>query len=159
MFKKLTALVFTLGVVGMSQVALADAAKQVEHFPAAEKGQVRQVILLPQLEDEDAAKVELLVGQEVEVDCNRYFLIGNLEEKDLQGWGYTYWQLDEVKGMAGTLMACLDNIKTKQFVTISNDTLLRYNSKLPIVVYVPEGVQVKYRIWRADETIQEAVTK
>ena len=159
MFKKLSALVITLGVVGMSQMAAADAVKQVEYFPAAEKGQVRQVILLPQLEDENSAKVELLVGQEVEVDCNRHFLMGNLEEKDLHGWGYTYWQLDEVKGIAGTLMACPDNAKTKQFVMVNNDALLRYNSKLPIVVYVPEGVQVKYRIWRADEAVQEAEVK
>jgi ecotin len=28
--------------------------------------------------------------------------------------------------------------------------LIRYNSRLPVVVYVPEGVEVRYRIWRAD---------
>ena len=28
--------------------------------------------------------------------------------------------------------------------------LLRYNSKLPLVVYVPEGVEVKYRLWSTE---------
>jgi ecotin len=34
--------------------------------------------------------------------------------------------------------------------------LLRYNSKLPVVVYVPNGFEVRYRIWRADESIGKA---
>ncbi|MBE9367223.1 proteinase inhibitor I11, ecotin [Klebsiella pneumoniae] len=37
--------------------------------------------------------------------------------------------------------------------------MLRYNSKLPIVVYTPSNVDVKYRIWRADETISNAVVR
>jgi ecotin len=28
--------------------------------------------------------------------------------------------------------------------------LVRYNSRLPLVIYVPEGVEVRYRVWRAD---------
>jgi ecotin len=27
--------------------------------------------------------------------------------------------------------------------------LIRYNSRLPVVVYVPEGAEVRYRIWSA----------
>lgn len=37
--------------------------------------------------------------------------------------------------------------------------MLRYNSKLPIVVYTPANIDVKYRIWRADETIGTAVVR
>jgi ecotin len=28
--------------------------------------------------------------------------------------------------------------------------LILYNSRLPVVVYAPEGVEVRYRIWRAE---------
>ena len=28
--------------------------------------------------------------------------------------------------------------------------LIRYNSRLPVVVYAPEGVELRYRIWKAD---------
>ena len=27
---------------------------------------------------------------------------------------------------------------------------IRYNSRLPVVVYAPEGVEVRYRIWSAE---------
>jgi ecotin len=35
-------------------------------------------------------------------------------------------------------------------------SLIRYNSRLPVVVYVPEGVDVRYRIWRAEPESKEA---
>jgi ecotin len=28
--------------------------------------------------------------------------------------------------------------------------IIRYNSSLPTVVYVPEGMEVRYRVWRAE---------
>jgi len=31
---------------------------------------------------------------------------------------------------------------------------LRYNSRLPLAVFVPEGVEVRYRIWKADPEFQ-----
>ena len=34
--------------------------------------------------------------------------------------------------------------------------LLRYNSRLPLVVYVPDGVEVRYRLWRADGNVRTA---
>lgn len=151
------ALIF--GALAVSQVAAADALKELEAFPAAEAGKTRQVIILPELENENNAQVEVLVGKEIEVDCNRHSLGGNLEEKDLQGWGYTYWELDELKGPMSTMMACPDHVKTKTFVRMNIEQLLRYNSKLPIVIYVPEGVQVKYRIWQASEELNDAVVK
>jgi serine protease inhibitor ecotin len=27
---------------------------------------------------------------------------------------------------------------------------IRYNTRLPVVVYAPEGVEVRYRIWSAE---------
>ena len=59
------------------------------------------------------------------------------------------------------MMACPDGKKTKKFVTagLGDDAMLRYNSKLPIVVYTPENVDVKYRVWEAQETVQNAVVR
>jgi ecotin len=42
-----------------------------------------------------------------------------------------------------------------QFVTAA-PLLIRYNSRLPIVVYAPLGYEVKYRIWSALETLENA---
>ena len=54
--------------------------------------------------------------------------------------------------MAGTLMAPLPGTpQVEKFVTLGGEPyLVRYNSRLPLVIYVPEGVEVRYRIWRAD---------
>jgi ecotin len=53
--------------------------------------------------------------------------------------------------MAGTLRAIDESQpKVDRFVTVRGEpNLLRYNSRLPIVVYVPNGVEVRYRLWRA----------
>ncbi|MEE4607550.1 MAG: ecotin family protein [Desulfobacteraceae bacterium] len=32
--------------------------------------------------------------------------------------------------------------------------LIRYNSSLPVVVYAPEGVAVRYRIWNAEDDVK-----
>ena len=38
--------------------------------------------------------------------------------------------------------------KVTRFITLGGEPyIICYNSRLPIVVYVPEGVEVRYRIW------------
>jgi ecotin len=127
-------------------------------FPQAEKGMKRQVIQLPEQKDEAQYKVELLIGQKLEVDCNQHRLGGELTSKTLEGWGYDYYLFDKVTSPVSTMMACPDGKKTEKFVTayLGDHSLLRYNSKLPIVVYTPENIDVKYRLWKADEAVENA---
>jgi ecotin len=41
--------------------------------------------------------------------------------------------------------------KVDRFITLAGEPyLIRYNSRLPIVVYVPAEVEVRYRIWSAE---------
>lgn len=135
--------------------------EKIAPYPQADKGMKRQVIQLPVQEDESAFKVELLIGQNLEVDCNQHRLGGKLESKTLEGWGYDYYVFDNVTSPVSTMMACPDGKKTQRFVTayLGDNSLLRYNSKLPIVVYTPENIDVKYRVWKADEQIENAVVR
>jgi ecotin len=128
------------------------AADPMQAFPPAEPGQVRHVIAVPPLASEADRHVELIVGKTVSTDArNRYFFGGRLERETIRGWGYDRYMLKELGPMAGTLMAVDPNEpKVERFVPLRGEPkLLRYNSRLPIVVYVPEGVEVRYRIWRA----------
>ena len=135
--------------------------EKVAPYPQAEKGMKRQVIQLPAQQEEANFKVELLIGKTLEVDCNQHRLGGQLESKTLEGWGYDYYVFDKVTSPVSTMMACPDGKKEKKFVTayLGDNSLLRYNSKLPIVVYTPENVEVKYRVWKAEEKIEQAVVR
>jgi ecotin len=128
------------------------AADNMKAFPPAGAGMVRHVLQLPQQADESAFKVELIVGKSVELDANnRYFFAGRIEEETIQGWGYTRYMVPRLGPVAGTLMAVDPNApKLPRFITLGGEPhLIRYNSRLPVVVYVPEGVEVRYRIWTA----------
>jgi ecotin len=43
----------------------------------------------------------------------------------------------------------------KKFVSMPSMTI-PYNSRVPLIVYVPEGGEVRYRIWKASETTAKA---
>ena len=37
--------------------------------------------------------------------------------------------------------------------------LHRYNSRLPLVIYVPDGVEVRYRIWKGESSLKKTENK
>lgn len=141
----------------LALAVLGHAADDLKAFPSAEKGMVRYCLQLPEQTDETALKVELIVGKTVQVDKeNCYFFGGTIEARIIEGWGYTRYTVRELGPMGGTLMAVDPNApKVDRFVTLRGEPyLIRYNSLLPLVVYVPEGAEVRYRIWRAEAEIK-----
>ena len=134
-------------------VISAHAAENMKAFPPAGEGMVRYVLQLPTQDDESIFKVELMVGKTVQVDeKNRYFFGGNIEKETIEGWGYPRYNVSKIGPMAGTRMAVDPDVpKVARFITLGGEPyIIRYNSRLPIVVYVPEGVEVRYRIWTAE---------
>lgn len=145
-------------VAVLSSATQAATLEDVAPYPKPESGFTRQVIHLAPQTQEDAYQVEILAGKTLTVDCNRQRLGGMLEEKNLEGWGYPFYRLEKVTGPMSTLMACPDGKRKKDFVPVVGDGFrLRYNSKLPIVLYVPKDVEVHYRIWSASSRIEKAV--
>lgn len=131
----------------------AQAADNMKAFPSAEEGMVRHVLQLSQQDDETAIKVELIVGKTVRIDEeNDYFFGGKIEKETISGWGFPCYSVSQLGPMAGTLMAIDPNVpKVDRFIGLGGEPyLIRYNSRLPVVVYAPEGVEVRYRIWRAE---------
>jgi ecotin len=150
----------TTGLLIASLSTLVHAAKleDTAPYPKAEAGFSRQVVYLPQQSEEENFKVEVIAGKTLEVDCNRQRLGGVLDEKNLEGWGYPFYRLEKVIGPMSTMMACSDGKKTRKFVPVVGDGfLLRYNSKLPLVIYAPQDVEVRYRIWSASDKVGTAI--
>ncbi|WP_433771228.1 serine protease inhibitor ecotin [Pseudomonas putida] len=147
-------------VATLSSVVHAATLEKVAPYPVAESGFTRQVIHLAPQSREDDFKVEILAGKTLTVDCNHPRLGGALVEKNLEGWGYSYYRLEKVMGPMSTMKACPGGTSKQDFVPVVGDGfMLRYNSKLPIVLYVPKDVEVRYRIWSASSKVEKAVSE
>lgn len=119
-------------------------------FPQASAGMVRHVIYVDKKSDEGMYQIEIIPGKMMSVDNNQHRLMGTIEEKTVEGWGYTYYVFTSNGQTASTLMASIGP-NTNKF--ISGQTLMmRYNSKMPVVVYAPEGFDIQYRIWKAGKS-------
>lgn len=155
----MTGLVMLIGVNAFAQKKAEKFEKlQIEMFPKAKDGYKQVYIQLPVAKNENDLKVEFFVGTEKMLDCNNYFLMGNVKTHDLQGWGYNYYEVESNGEAGGTLMGCMDKKLTKKFVTLQPE-IVRYNSKLPLVFYVPKDLEVRYRVLRADATMKKAIQK
>lgn len=145
---------WTIGLLLLCLGAIeARADDPIKAFPPAGPGVARYVLQLPAAPDESVLRVELIVGQTVEVDAvNRYFLGGRIEAQPVKGYGYTRYVVSKLGPMAGTMIAVdPKSAKVSRFVVLGGEPyLVRYNSKLPIVVYVPADAEVRYRTWSAD---------
>ena len=135
--------------------------KSIDMFPAEMKGYTRHVIRLPKLEDE--ARLELLPGMVVRGDtCNRRVASVDVKKENIQGWGYSYYKISDFNAGPSTLMACPSGEQDVKVVA-SNDQLqnLRYNDRMPLVVFVEDSMTLDYKIWRvtAEETSISAPTE
>ncbi|MEZ5463189.1 ecotin [Dokdonella sp.] len=145
--------VFALALTTVLSWALpVSAADDMKAFPPAEEGMVRHVLQLPEKNDESLLQVELIAGQTVKLDKeNRYFFGGSIQAENIDGWGFTRYVIKDLGPMAGTRMAIdPDAPKVERFISLGGEPyLVRYNSRLPIVVYAPKEVEVRYRVWSA----------
>ena len=121
-------------------------------YPAAAAGMKRIVIHLDAQADEYAWKIELSVGKVMETDGVNHIGGGaKIAEKTVDGWGYSYFEAKADGPMATTLIGVPPGTpKVTRFVTMAGTGPVRYNSRLPLVVYVSEGLEVRYRLWKAE---------
>jgi len=144
----------------------------LKHFPEKQPEQERMVIHLPKRDNEKNLKVELIFGVIVRTDLNnlnRFWIEGTLTEKTLKGWGYRYYELkadrNRVSSTRGGFLKMVGKDKnvfapvvsrSDSNDLLSRDLLLRYNSNVPLVAYVPSGFEVRYRLWTTDDNIVKA---
>jgi ecotin len=127
-------------------------------YPQAAEGMERKVILLPHVERgaDESLQVELLVGRVMETDgVNSYRLGGAIEERNIAGWGFSYFEVEgDLRNAASTLIGGPTD-PAPRFVP-GPRKLVRYNSRLPLVVMVPAGAELRWRIWKAADEWETA---
>ena len=138
--------------------SLAMAAEDLKPYAPADPGFTRMVFRVPAADNEANRMVEIIVGKAIAVDCNHHWFMGTLDKHTVRGWGYPYFKIDKVSGPATTLKACPEGQEKKEaFVQVQGEGFKqRYNSKLPVVVYIPEDFEVRYRVWQAAAEVQNA---
>lgn len=127
-------------------------------FPEPVDGMTRLVIVLPEMSrDESNYAVELVAGKTIATDgVNLLRMDTALEAKNLEGWGYTYYEMTGSGRTSSTLMAVPEGAPEVRRFVGGPPLNVRFNSRLPVVVYVPKGFEVRYRIWAAADEYLEA---
>ena len=150
-------LLLTLVFTTFISLHAAEKKDKIHMYPQAQVGYTRYVIEVPKTQNDYDHKLELIIGKSMLVDCNHRSFFGKVNEVNLKGWGYTYLEISDIKGGVTTMMACPEP-KTEKFVSLHAPEKLirRYNSRSPLVVYVPNDYTLKYRFWNASDEVQDA---
>lgn len=140
-------------------------------YPEAGVGEKRIVFALdPQGEDDemDGWMLQLIPGRmtrmsQSEAAADTQVLEGTVEEKVVEGWGYPYYRVElgdcstsEPSPADGGAAGGEEEVEEEQvtkFVTISSQATFPYNSKVPVVVYLPKDAELRYSIWTATEVV------
>ena len=134
-----------------------DNSSPVDAFPQAKDNEVRHVIFLDNKDHgkEDNYKVELIPGKVVKTDGVNISRMGlRLESDNLKGWGYTYYRVVGKELVLSTMMAVPEGSESADTFVAGSSLMVRYNSRLPIVIYSPKGVDIHYRVWMAGDELE-----
>jgi ecotin len=143
-------------------------------YPAPVAGESRWVIQLPGLlpPTRDPAlsanprdwRVQVIVGQMAKVDCNAQSFSGRLRVQPLPGNPVpgepplSVLRVSEVGPMVSTRMACPPGqpLRERFVVMAGKPFVMPYNVSRPIVVYAPQPLEVRWRLWKAESQQRSA---
>ena len=139
-------------------------------YPAPAPGLQRWVIqpsgLLPKSSDPLISanphdwRVQLLVGKEVDLDCNNSWLSGpSLRMQRLpEASGKALFVVNGPLVVMKTRKACPpDQPRQRSFLSLGKQPyLVPYNPSWPIVVDLPKGAELRWRVWKAETRQLEA---
>lgn len=148
--------------------ALAIPRLDLSGYPAPQAGERRWVIQLPGVlpptaesalsSDPADWRVQLIVGREMEVDCNSRALSGRIRAEALPALGTSLYRVRDVGPVVSTRMACPpDQPRRRAFLPVGgNPYVLPYNASRPIVVDAPAPLELRWRLWKAEKASQPA---
>lgn len=129
-------------------------------YPLPQEGWEKVVVDLPLLKKGTSEyRVEFTVGFDMETDlCNPYSLIGEWAEYEVQNSELVYFIASTKGQVVKAMNECPNNKKKSQFVGVKSSFMI-HTGQQPLVVYIPEGYQLRYRLWSADKEWNSVVPK
>jgi ecotin len=137
-------------------------------YPAPAPGDRRWVIQLPGLlpPTHDPAlspnprdwRVQLIVGQMAEVDCNVFSFSARLWAWQPSSAQPQLFKVDNVGPLISTRKACPPGApRRRAFVARAGKPyVLPYNASVPIVVDAPAPLELRWRLWKAERDSRAA---
>ena len=106
-------------------------------------------------------RIQLIVGQTVMLDCNVQRLAGSGMTMRMlpRASGKALFEVKGPVAVISTKMACPDDQSSKRsFLSLGKQPfLVPYNAAWPIVVDLPDTLQLRWRIWKAETRQQPGV--
>ncbi|KAG8348030.1 putative Ecotin [Trypanosoma vivax] len=105
-------------------------------------------VIFPESKDdeEDNYRLQLIPGLVLEDSASVYCIPGEVREEIIPGWGYSYYVVD-MKQQTTLRKWVPTSQREPRFVPLTSKPFIRYNSQLPVVVYMPKGMELHYRVW------------
>ncbi|MCU4493887.1 ecotin family protein [Acinetobacter guillouiae] len=127
-------------------------ANDLNVYPEVKKDQNRNVILLDPKENEEDYRVLITASMEGMQDCNTKSRSAKYTKKLVEGMQYPYYEVGKLGNIITTLMGCSEMPKMGEIpINLNGNTILNYNSKLPIVVYASNGIKISSKIFKLEE--------
>ena len=138
-------------------------------YPQPAAGERRWVIQLPGVlppsrdpalsPDPRQWRVQLVVGQMADVDCNATSFSARLRAWQPASSAIKAYKVDAVGPLVSTRMACPDGAaRRRTFVSMAGKPyVVPYNASVPIVVYAPAPLELRWRLWKAERDSREAL--
>lgn len=132
-----TALIAALALAAPPALAAHETA-----FPAAKPG-FRRFDIAVTTSAEAPRRIDFYVGKTMTIDCNRHWLNGEFVADDVEGAPFFTFTTDG--RTSSTKMFCPDD-KKQVFVSGPRMTA-EARADAPLVVYVPDGYELRYDVW------------
>jgi|APMI01.1.fsa_nt_gi ecotin len=111
-------------------------------FPAAKPG-YRRFDIAEATSDGAPRRIEFFVGKTMTIDCNQHWLNGAFAADDVKGAPFFTFTTDG--RTSSTKMFCPQD-KKKTFVS-GPRMLAEASARAPLVVFVPDGYELRYDVW------------
>ncbi len=135
---------------GNGTLATEEALENAKYYPD-KAGFIKHMLFLPELEpnEEINRNAEIILCRMTEDHTKNISLKGKTETGILEGYGFEYWVfIPERKPESGKNEAVLNSSAGE--TSGEAKRMVAYNSRLPVVVYTPEGFGVNYKIWETN---------